>query len=1031
MTTAALALLTMASCSQDDLLSNKQDVQAPQKGELQVTLEDLIDPVTTRAAFVPVSNTKNTLYWQPSDYIEVLDEAMVKYDVYNFNAKKGSFVNAADDEETRVGSPKYALFGGAEYKKSGSLLQKFGWEYDDNETVVEFQIPTAWSWNDNNNAAGKDIVAYQSNIPMWGDAEKDGEGVKVSMHYLTAVLRVYMKNVPSNISKFVVEAFEDQACTKKLPIATAGSGTLSNFRAVIANGDEANADAKLATISGETGYTNQITVDVSGATQGESYLYIPMIAQYYGALKFWYIPAGGSPKLIKTTKPMTLERQKVYRLSFDEFEIAGTTIESINATLASKSEETGDVLITTTQTTKTSGTDRVIKIPAGMKANITLDLKGLDGTSGNLEIESVDGEYAGELTIDLGDAAITSVANIFVNLPKANVTFIGSAATGSTDLGLYTSGIVDDKLIVKSLTIASPVDGGVVGTFKDVLVNKESTDLIMVAEKASAGQIIVQDGAALKSIVVNGTANKVVDANGTAIAIGENGTLSDVTTAIDAAKSDVTIATKNAISGAITAKNLEISGKSAISGTIKTEGLSLKGEANLTSSVTGIKTLSITEKAKAANISIVDEGTATINVDDKSTDGTGDCEAITGTLTVGKKAKITLTQGYIGTITPQATAAADACTLTLGEGEGYTAIKTVSNDYIKPQNASTWNGKVLPNATYVGGQVWTACQLATVNLATANLTLKNNIDLGGEIAWAMPALAKDFFGFDMKGYGVLTETTYPTISNVKILNKDSKNADIDNAGLFSTITGTIAVKDFNITNATLTLTGAKKNAGILAGSATGTGLWVTNVNVSGSIETTAKFDNVGGLIGQAEAPWIGWTYPSTLDTKVVSVTLTKLQGRYNIGGVIGNTTSTAYFNKTKVDIAENGITVVDAKSFDVDVASDTKAGCVGMILGKADGNVRIDEANIVADRIAGKKEALGFKARYKTNATPQILFYFGGTAKNALGDAAGKYYAGTTEIPTGADATAAPAKATDKNAPSRFVLSGKYADWDK
>ena len=1105
LTTAALALLTMASCSQDDLLSNKQDIQAPENGELRVELEDLIDPITTRAAFVPESNTKNTVYWQTSDIIKVQDESLVKYDLYRFNAKKGSFLNNDADGVTRVGAPKYALFPG--YGMDGE------WEYSDDANVITYDIPQTITYRERADIVDDGTIAFQSEVPMWGDAAAEGEGVKVSLRYLTAVLRVYLKNAHANVDGFKVEAFADQACTQ--PLAINGA-----TKAKISKGDEVLTDAQLEMEDRPLTLGTDNVITVVGIkngyypASGDAYLYIPLIAQPYAALKFYYTTDASvaSPvwKLIKTTKPMTLKRQNVYRLSLESFEVSGDEIEGINAILKSEVETTGDLNITTQNETNLDEDDRVIIIPAGMKAsNITLDLKGITGGTSTddkiLEIESEDGKYAGNIILDLGDGTVTNLSNIYVNLPKGNLTIIGNF--GSTHLGLgNTSGNpVDDKMIVKSVTVSQPE--GVTSKVGNIYLNKEAgegaTDgAIKIGEGALANGIFLdpQEGNKLTSIVVDGTLTTALDAtkvdSNVDVTVGAKGVTNNISTkgavTVNGGKAeaivaggDITIAAEEAPASynaktLTTPADITVSGKAKVNASVNSTA---EGEAAITISdeatvgtidaqssvgakayvtVTisdkaastgdiknptgkvvystekafvgttfGVKDLELSSKGKLTNVTIPDNGSALINVDDQSTDGTGACEAITGTLTVGKKAKITLTQGYIGTITPQATAAADACTLTFGEGEGYTAIKTVSNDYIKPQNASTWNGKVLPNKTYVGGQVWTACQLATVNLATANLTLKNNIDLGGETAWAMPALAKDFFGFDMKGYGVLTETTYPTISNVKILNKDSKNADIDNAGLFSTITGTIAVKDFNITNATLTLTGAKKNAGILAGSATGTGLWVTNVNVSGSIETTAKFDNVGGLIGQAEAPWIGWTYPSTLDTKVVSVTLTKLQGRYNIGGVIGNTTSTAYFNKTKVDIAENGITVVDAKSFDVDVASDTKAGCVGMILGKADGNVRIDEANIVADRIAGKKEALGFKARYKTNATPQILFYFGGTAKNALGDAAGDYYAGTTKIEKGADATAAPAKATDKNAPSRFVLSGKYADWDK
>jgi hypothetical protein len=371
----------------------------------------------------------------------------------------------------------------------------------------------------------------------------------------------------------------------------------------------------------------------------------------------------------------------------------------------------------------------------------------------------------------------------------------------------------------------------------------------------------------------------------------------------------------------------------------------------------------------------------------------------------------------------------------LNFGTGFTAVKTVQTWDVIP-SASEWNGKALPAAmipTYFGGDVWTACQFASVDKATVNVRLMNNINLGDK-AWAMPALHQDFTGVDMKNYkGLdLKESKYPTISNVKIQNKDAKGKDIDNAGLFSTVKNNVEISNFTVKNAQVTLTGEKKNAGILAGSATGI-IWVTNVSVEGSIETTAKFNNVGGLIGDAATPYIGWIKSSnSKDTKAVSVKLNKLQGQYNLGGFVGNISSaapTSFFNKcTLVDIT-GGITAVGAQNtFNVDKAADTKAGAIGLIAGNVASNITIEDAT-VKDVIKGHKKELGFLADYTAvTADPvKIYCYFGSGSDNNVG----KIVAGKTLNGKAVPVVTKWEKDADFGIHNNYVLHSKYADYDK
>lgn len=950
-TTAALALVALASCSNDDFLGGDNNIAQNEKGALTVEVEELIDNVTTRAAFVP-DGAKNALYWQDNrksgyaDCIEVFDDAMVKYDIYEFNAKKGSFVNIDEDDVKRVSEPKYALFGGGDIAGTYNpcYITGFGWDYATDATTVKYKLEKTYTFAEDTKVAGSGTVAYQSWVPMWGEASKDGESVKVNMHYMTAVLRVYLKNAKSNIKKFRVRAFKEQACETDLPI--------NGFcEATIATSEGSNEKATLVYVG--TG-TNTIEVDGIENASGDAYLYIPLFAQYYGALKFEYSTDGTNWNLIKTTKPMTLERQKVYRLSLENIKVAGDCLESINAVLEGQKDATADVNITTEQVTTVTAVDEVLKIPAGMTSNITLNLQGLKGSK-PLQIESVDGKYAGTLIIDASAAgAASTLANVFINLPKANVVFVGKFT--ATDFGQKDgTTIVDDKLIVNSLTFSDPEEVGGFGA-KDIWVNKESTDFIEVGKGTTVGKIGLQPGQegkpGVSEVIINGTSG-IISAAGNdkvqaTITVGADGTAGDIE-----ANGDVTI--EGAAGNITTAGKLTFTSETPYTGTVNAKELALGGKVDFTgATVAAVDAFTMEGTAKAGAVTINAKGTATINVDAQD----GACDAV-ATLTVGKNAAITLTQGYIASIDNSACTADDPCTLTFGEG--YTAIGNVSSWAIKPTNASKWNGKALPAAaaaTYCAGDVWTACQLATADKYTANIRLMNDIDLDNE-AWTMPALSYNLVGVDMKNYALgLEESKYPTIKNLTVTAADDKGT-----GLFKTAHASI----YNFTIDGATITSDKSNVGVIAGKTAGT-VNIANVTVkNASVAATGKSDNIGGLIGDA-----GHTVNIGFTGQPVNVSLTKLQGQYNLGGLIGKVSAgTTSINVTKTEITAIEVNGALKTIPSVGTPANDKAGSVGMYIGLIDKvgtpTVNIDAANKGTDYIKGHRKDLGFQANFVDN----------------------------------------------------------------
>ena len=149
LTTAALALVAFASCSNDDLFGTSSDIQSNENG-IRVEVEDLVDHVTTRAAFAP--SVGNTPFFQDKDYLMVFDETMTKFDLYNFKTDRF----ACDKETPNLDNAKYALFGGAmktgvenmnrikDVTTTNIVYDSWKWDYEENASVAEFYIPNTW-----------------------------------------------------------------------------------------------------------------------------------------------------------------------------------------------------------------------------------------------------------------------------------------------------------------------------------------------------------------------------------------------------------------------------------------------------------------------------------------------------------------------------------------------------------------------------------------------------------------------------------------------------------------------------------------------------------------------------------------------------------------------------------------------------------------------------------------------------------------------------------------------------------------------
>jgi hypothetical protein len=993
LTTAALALVAFASCSNDDLFGDGQAVADGQASNtLQVEVEQLVDGVTTRAAYVP-NGTANQLYWENGDVIEVFDETMLQNDTYEYSWKRTTFENNA--KKDLVKTPAYAFTTDA-----WSTMASCVWDTKKDQNIVTYDISDKPFWTEdivNNEIAstkGNQVKAYRFSLPMWGTAQKTDAGVSVSMKYLTGVLRVQMAQLPEDVTRIRITGWKDQAATIQAPM----TGT---FKAVIAEEDEVDPDAQLVELTpydqtgaglaalGLTGFTpidNRFVIrfdemdpeELTNMRAHGGYVYIPLIAQKYGALQFWYWDTKTTSwKLYKKTKPFEAKRGTVYRMNIEEFEIAGSDAESLNVLLEQKKDVTGPVIVPTTYPTEMKTGKNVITIPAGFKAeSLTLDLQGISSGTEPFELESEDGEYKGDVVIDLSNASVVPTQPIFLNLPNSNVTLKGDF--GGQDVGSASQ----NKLIVKSLTIApiseDDADQGFLATnVGDIIASYESFSTgegIEVQKDATVGNINMQrisengDKFIKKSkIVIKGTAGNInAGRKDPAYTVGdkkdyyqdipvtvEGGTTGRITTASPIILTDATVGgpvvsiwsdviasgTTNAAARLeATNENVIMSGKATALNAIAPK-VELSEEANVRNMVT-TKTLSIVGTAWAQHVTMNADGSATINLTEEG-------EAIKGTFSVNNAA-ITLTQGYINTINKTA-ATGKKAELTFGEVEGFTAIGsfTGTGDF-EFKNASTWNGKKIGKkgdtdftVTYTAGNyIYTAVQLASNPYSAAWLSLENDIDLNNE-AWTPLKLQTSFNGAG----------TGKSIKNLKVTGADDKGT-----GLFA--------------------------------SSEGTGAIIGGLTIDGAEISAAGKTNVGVIAGIANAAVV---------IKNVTIKNATVTGKYNVGGLIGNSKA---IDITNADVA--GITFAnpDAKKSEPALSADPdkKAGSIGRYVGYLGGDFKADKD---AAGTLDMKD-LGFWANLKKNGGNGYFYYPGTINCGLFNVAVSTYQVGTTTI-TGAN----------------------------
>ena len=877
LTTAALALVTFASCSNDDL-AGSQAVNTPSNNVLTLNVENMGEDIVagTRTAYIGENNTR---VWQNTDKFTVYDEELHKYDFYTYKESSNAFELSSKKD---LSEPKFVLFPS---KGENEGVQTTTWDKDTESTYASILIPSYISYKE---IKDSNPTAYVSNLPMWGTATKAEDyetsgNITADVSFMTAILKVSLTNIQKHAAAITVFAYEDIAGKTPKMISGEATAQLSKNGQVLSKDEAALATPK-------TGY-NYITVDIpeASALTNKTVVYIPLIAGHYGQIKVKYYTSTevgngdncdatkGTVINVSSTKgkdytyvDKTFERAHTYAGAKKEWQVAAANVNQLNDALKTVASQSGNVEFEvadaeTAVGTGTTDPGNTLTIPAMSCDDITIKVNKFTNNN-TLYVEGA--EFTKKVILNV--AQINGTMEI--NLPNAEVVLAGVYKNASS---AYQGITIRDA---KKITFG---DGETVTDLSISTIESEVGD-VAVAEKAKTGGITLKEDHRTSSLTIDGesgilTVNGATNTPAVAVKVNEKGKAGNITINGEANASTVEVA---GIAGDITTTI----GKVIISGDPCYTTANYSKVANVTTSGGDVE-ISLTEGKEG--------------------------RAIATKLTFNKSANLALNNGYIAAIDVKGGTATAKTIVKVTNGTGGwtslgTVTKTDANNLLYITNASVWNGKLVGAGVPdpATGDTWTkaAVQAAYTTLAPANIytatefvqvyagkeatthAICNSINLGGETAITPATALKGVMG----GTAEYNETeTLPTISGIKIATAPTATAEESAGfGFFKCADGSSEVRISNLTFDGISVDIAE---GTKTTSYTPSNLW-----------------NVGGLIGLVKSSATGAVNIRNVTINNATVKAAGLSAR--VAGVIGYINGGSAVTFENVKVASTAIT---------------------------------------------------------------------------------------------------------------------------
>jgi len=837
--TAAMAVLALASCSNDDFLSEGQRATVANKGEMIVEVDPLDNAGVGTRAYRDAS-TDGFLQFVSTDKIRVYDNKLQNFDIYKSNDNGTKFF-VEGEQGVKGSDAAYALFP-ADMVKRGYLDKPTG------KTFADYIIPEVITYDENSEYDAEEKgVYYASNLPMFGKVTSTADGgLKVTgMRHVCAVVKISLENAYTNATYLrltTMKALDGD------PEAKPMSGT---FTAALTTDEATRKDVKLEAMEDYDDVKRypDLYIDLRKVPSPTSVIYIPVVPGLDGDVddvKLMYTMTDmDDPKDIALEDwrdsgckfPNHEMKQNSLYKAGHAYELKEMSPNKVSQLLEQYKNSKSDIEINVTEKFLIDDTENgwifnMPKLADGV--NVTLNLADMKGGVENagaemLEIISADDEnpFTGKFTINVGDK-VKGSADVFsfnnIDMPKANIELAGDY-TDQTTLNVW------------GAKVLSLGDGETTSVFAPTTTAFTNIETFAVRTNATA---TFTDGIIFDKFIK-------------AVEVESDGILkADVTTPAEAAEAIVEI--DGTMYGNLTVggvkSNVFVAGEGQIQGNVDMEAVK-KGE------------LFITSKGKKLGadkmVAIQGDVTASCNVNvNMAEEGI----AVNGNLFMkGAAKKVNLDQGYIRLLNVDVQNAGDweSKKVDLVFGAGNVALKfiQITKDNILTYNSSKWNGKTM-GAPYVADYrttqynmenkyMFTATQLSVTDaFAAAALQINNDIDMA-----------------NFK-YAGIKENTDAALVVDGTYTADEKLVYVD---------AKAGQKVFTISN----LNYEKIGTGLFNKFA---GNKIENLNIAGvkSEKAATAQKTVGGLIGEATgAANIGF----------VNVTGIKLAAEHNIGGLIG------------------------------------------------------------------------------------------------------------------------------------------------
>ena len=939
--TAAMAVLALASCSNEDFLSVGQKATVANKGEMIYEADPLESgSVSTRA--YRNGETNKQVKFVAGDKMRVYDKEMRNYSTYTLDESSQKF--KFEKGNVKEGEESYAVFPADKVYA--------GYTTDNENTTVEFIIDDVIKYNkDSEMKFGNDVVWYACNIPMFAEVTSTADGglMAKNLRAACAVLRIDLKNAFTNVP--YLRLTTQKRLDKKIDEAYKFAG---KFQAELKKGDDRfDVALKPAEDDAYIVQSPDLYIDLREVPSSVSVIYVPIVPGLDGDLDDPLLMAtevnAADPKKIKDADwfvangkfpGKVFETNHLYKIGH-EFDLEVMSPNKVSQMLEQYKNSESDIVMDVTKEFLIDGNRKgekgfEIKLPAMKEGvDVTLNLSELEtGVSNDgpvdLVIMNADDEapFEGTFTINVGDklSGNVGVFNIKdINAPMATIILAGDFSDQPI---LQVKGLKETDGVA-SLYLG---DGETTTKFKPETGIFENVEAFAITTKAwYEGDI---------EFVAN---TDIPEKNVDLVTI-EGLLIGSLTTPAEAEAADINIQGTGTLRGDLTVggvrSNVLVADEGLIFGGFVNMEAVKKGELTITS-----KGKELGSEGRMVAMQIANTVTVSCNVNiDMDEEGIAVNQGSLVMMGAGKK--VNLDQGYIKTLRVDVKNAGTweekKIDLVFGEGNVAISAMQVADDNILTYTSSKWNG-VTMGEQYVAPfrltqydsdlkYMFTATQLSVTDaFDKAALSIRNDIDMANFKYAGISETTDAAIIVDGYYYGDDKKLVYADAeAGKKLFTISNLNYEKIGTGLFNKFAGGIIQNlIFKGVKSELNTTKAQEFVGGLVGNATAE-TQIDNVDVSG-IALKAQH-NIGGLVGKADAQLI------VKNSKVAG----SIDGGYALGGLVGITSAKFVADATDA----SGITF--SQSYDSGKTMDIKYAQVGGFVGTTTSKPQVLISNATA-----------------------------------------------------------------------------------